>query len=229
MVASAVFFLFISGLMYLFRSGQTASNQSYWLQKTATQLRNTFNHLNMNLQRSSYPATIIFPGKIVDNSRNDFKVHLSTRLLLPAKEAKEVKSSKEFGTQFLRFTESSPERKNFEINNPASLTYHIYSLTKAGKILYHRYMESVSTDLPLFIGGIRRTHVPPEEAVLVEARELVDDVESIKVDSSSQATTTAPVSLEITCANPRGQTRRSEHFVGVPNVEVYFHPFDPDW
>ena len=229
MVAFGVFTLFLASALMLFRSGQNAGNQSYWLQKTATQLRNTVHHLSLTMQKSSSPTTIVFPGKIIESARNEFKVHISSRELVQASEAMEETQRNIPCTQFLRVTESLPERKNFEINNPASLTYHIYSLTKTGKILYHRYIESVSTIEPLFIEGVKRTRIPPEEATLAEARVLVDDVESVKIQLQRQVSRSTPVSIEITCANPRGKTRRAETFTGIPNVEVISHPFDPDW
>ena len=228
-VAFGVFTLFLASAFLLFRGGQNIGNQSYWLQKTAMQLRNTVHHFSLTMQKSSVPTTLLFPGKIVENSRNEFKVHVSSREIVPAAEAKEETSRETPGTQFLRVTESLPERKNFETNNPASLTYHIYSLTKTGKILYHRYMESMFTVEPLFIEGVKRTRIPPVEAILAEARVLVEDVESVKIQLQKPGSRNTPVTIEITCANPKGKTRRSEMYSGIPNVEVIVHPFDPDW
>lgn len=228
MVAFGVFGFFLMGITLLFRSGQTAGNQSFWLQKTGAAQRVVLHHMNVNLQKSSYPSTIVFPQKIIENSRNDFKVHVSSRENVLATACADVQGTSRPASQFLRLTEAFPERQKFEQENPASLTYHIYSLTKSGKILYHRYMESVSTLAPLYVESLRRTRVPPDEAAMLEGQELMDDVESVRVQAVAEGDSPSVI-VEITCANPRSHTRRTERLTGVPNVDVVVHPFDPEW
>jgi len=228
-LACAIFTLFSLALFSLFRSGQLAGNQSYWLQKTAGQLRNLSRYFSATIQKSSYPSTIVFPQKIVENSRNEFKIHVSNRKILKPEESKDRNDLNEPGTQFLRATQSIPEKKKFENETPAVINYHIYSLTKTGKILYHRYSESLSTTEPLYVEGVKRTRIPPEEAHLVESLVLVEDVESVKIEVSKQNPSRNVINIEVTCANPKGKTKRSDSFSGVPNVEVLVHPFDVDW
>ncbi len=228
MLACGIFGLFSIGLFALFRSGQMAGNQSYWLQRNASQMQTSFRKLTALFQKSSFPSTIVFPGKIIENTKNEFKVHISQRKTIVPADAKDVQGAKEPGTHFLRVTTSLPEKKKFESDNPALINYHIYSLTKSGKILYHRYSESVSTTEPLYIEGLKRTRIPSEDAALVESAELIDDVQELRVNVNDQSSGQS-VTLEVICANPKGHTKRSEMFNGIPNVGVFTHPFDPDW
>ena len=228
-VASGVFSLFLAGALLVFRSGHQAGNQSFWLQKTAQELRNMIQHVSGVVQRSSYPATIVFPGQVHENHRNEFKVHLSQRLLICATEAVPLENPAVPATQFLRVTESQPEKVHFEENSPAVLTYHIYSLTNTGKILYHRYSESVISGSPSYIKSISRTRIPPEEAVPTSSSQLVSDVESVRIEARDLMSPSPSFQLTITCKNPKGNTRRSEQTTGVPNVGVVVHPHDPDW
>jgi type II secretory pathway pseudopilin PulG len=228
-VAFGVFGLFAGALLALFRSGQTSSQQTFWLQKTGTQMRITMQHVHNALSRSSYPSTIIFPGTIIENSRNDFKVHISGREVLNAADALQSSDPQTPGTFFLRFVEAFPERQKGPEENPASLTYHIYSLTNSGKILYHRYMESLSTSGPLYVNSLRRTQIPPEGSVLIETQMLADDVAALRFTRPEVASTPNALEFEISCVNPKGKTRRSERFSGVPNVGVVVHPFAPEW
>jgi hypothetical protein len=135
----------------------------------------------------------------------------------------------EVGTQFLRFTESYPEKQGFQETTPASLTYHIYSLTKAGLLMYHRFEETVTSTPDDYMKGVPRPAVPPPFATLVESAELVSDVEAVQIGLQDNAATATPLLVEISCLYPRGQTRRSEAAAVVPNVGVVAHAVEADW
>jgi type II secretory pathway pseudopilin PulG len=230
-ISSALFSMFLAAILLVFRSGHQAGNQSMWLQKTAQEQRNAIQQINSVVRRSSYPSTIVFPGKILENTRNEFKVHLSGRGTLCATESAQPAGDgiDKPGTLFLRVTESNSEKVNFAETSPASLTYHIYSLTNTGKILYHRYSESVISGSPTYIKSIARTQIPPEEAALTSHSQLVSDVESVHIEPRGSSSSEPAFQLTITCKNPKGNTRRSESTICTPNVEVMVRPYAQDW
>ncbi len=233
LIASAVFSLFMAGLFLLFRSGQNASAQAFWIQRISGSLRNTTRHISQTVQKSSYPSTIVFPGNILENTGNDFRLHFTSRGTLFATQSISVPAPGPLGTQFLRFVESFPEKQGFNVNNAASLTYHIYSLSSQGKIYYHRYDENPGQSLPPAynqLSTIARPTIPPAGATLRQAQELIDNVESVAVSVPTTTATAPSVLVDITCRYPRGDTRRSEQAVVVPNVQAMVHPAgDPGW
>jgi Tfp pilus assembly protein PilV len=231
MIAFGMFSLFLIGLFSLYRSAQTASSTAFWLQNIATGLRNATRHISSKVQKSSYPSTLVYPSNIIENSRPDFRLHYSSRGRLTPSICRTTTQKTDVGTQFLRFTESYPEKQGFQETTPASLTYHIYSLTKAGLMMYHRFEETITSTPPDYMNGsgISRPTVPPPFATLVESVELVSDVEAIQIGLQDNAATATPLLVEISCLNPRGQTRRSESSAVVPNVGVVAHPVETDW
>lgn len=224
--------MFMIGLFSVFRGGQQVGAQGLWLQKTVTELRNATRHISTTISRSSFPSTIVFPGTIVENEKDDFKAHYSSEPCIEASRAKAVTGKATPGTQFLRFTESIPEQSGGTLTNPAILYYHVYSLAKDGRLLYNRYQRNISaTAAPYYIKDITQSAVPSSDMTLVESVELVTDVASVGVGISATTATITPILIDIECAWPRGKTRRSERAAALPNVPAHKHDAtaDADW
>lgn len=218
-VASGILTLFLAGLFALYSSGQSASGTAFWMQKTATALRNATRHLSQKAQQSSYPSTIIYPSKIIENTSQDFQLRVNETGTLLATACAAVSNKSDVATKVIWFVEALPERRGFDPEVPAQLIYHIYSLSRDGKLLYHRFQETISfTNPPDYIKGVPLPDIPPPTAALQESLELVEDVESVRVNIQESVATGTPVSLEITCKYPHGQTRRSDTITVVPNV-----------
>lgn len=224
-VAAGLMALFLAGLFALYSGGQTASGTAFWMQKTATALRNVARHLSNKVQQSSYPTTLVYPAKIVENSSPDFCLRVNAAGLLSATDSVAVADKTQVGTKFLWFTEALPERRGFDPEVTASLTYHVYSLTRAGKVMYHRFQEGIPftnaggpPPAPEFIQNVPRPTIPPPFAELQESAELVEDVEFVRVGIQDTTATGTPVLVEIGCKYPRGHTRRANTTTIVPNV-----------
>jgi|GEM_PF-824227 len=235
-VVCIVLSLFMTGLFSLYRSGQNAGSQAFWIQNTVSQLRNASRHISQTIQKSSYPATIVFPQKILENTRNDFMLHYTPKGTLSASQAKKYERKSTPGTLFLRAVECMPEKRGFQSDTQAVFNYHIYSLTKEGRLLYHRFEESIPFTSPdAYIQDVGKSQIPPKPLAPVESLELVSDVDSVGVkiqgNSRSDGVATAPpVIVDITCVMPNAHTKRSERIIGVPNVDAMEHDrVDPDW
>ncbi|HOY65499.1 MAG TPA: prepilin-type N-terminal cleavage/methylation domain-containing protein [Candidatus Ozemobacteraceae bacterium] len=232
LIAAGILSMFMIGLFSVFRGGQQVGAQGLWLQKTVSELRNASRHISNTLARSSYPSTIVFPGTIIENDIDDFKVHYASTPLIPANRARTVSGRGSPGTQFLRFTESIPEQSGGPMNVNAVLNYHVYSLTADGRLLYHRYQRSIpTTGGPNFIKDINESQVPSARTTLMESVELVTDVESVGIGISATTASLTPIIVDISCAWPRGNTKRNERVVTPPNVPAIPHEStaDPDW
>lgn len=217
-IAACILTLFMIGLFSLYRGGQQAGAQGLWLQKTVSEIRNATKHISSTISRSSYPSTIVFPGTIIENDIDDFKVHYSSEPLITATRAKSVTGRATPGTQVLRFTESIPEQSGGLMNVNAVLHYHVYSLTRDGRFLYNHYQRNIpTTGSPNFIRDINETQVPNARSTLIESVELVTDVESVGIDVANTTASVTPVLLDINCAWPRGKTKRGERVVASPD------------
>jgi hypothetical protein len=234
-VATGTLMLFLAGVFTLFRGGQSAGSQAFWLQKTITGLRNTSRHITQHVQRATFPSTIVFPGRIIENTNDDYWLHVSSRGTLFATQSIAVAGRTAPGRQFLRFVESVPERRGFGSSaddTPGQLKFHIYSLTRDGRLLYHRFDETLPLTNPgaNYMLGIFRPQVPPLGLSPTVSQELLTDVESVRFALHDETASTTPVVIDLTCAYPRGHTRRNERIVAVPNVTSLFHdPVDPAW
>lgn len=229
MVAAGVFMLFFVVVFGLLRGGQKAGEQAFWIQKTTTGLRNTARHVAQALQSSSLPSAIIFPGSILEaeDSTNDFKVHFSARGVLCATESVAITGNSVPGTQFLRIAEAVPEKRGFGVDVPGELKHHVYSLTKSGQLLYHRYDQTYTLDSGKNVTPA--VQLPPTAGSPSVAQAIVEDVEYIKIVSQTGAGDTSPLALDIVCKDPRGHTRRQERVVAVPNTAAVSHGSDAAW
>ncbi len=221
-VACGVLGLFLTGLFSLWRTGQNTSNQGFWLQKTINELRNTSKHLSMTLQKSSYPSTIVFPGNIVEQVHDDFKIHFTQGGTLFATQAIDLSGKERPGTYFLTFVESVPEKQGFNPAEQGRVNFNVYSLTKSGVLLYHRFRAEVPFTVPPdYIKKISFSRLFKDgSAPMAEAIELATDVEWVRIELLPSHENKIPIAVDISCAYPRGKTRRLERIVATPNVGV---------
>ncbi|MFZ2955586.1 MAG: prepilin-type N-terminal cleavage/methylation domain-containing protein [Candidatus Ozemobacteraceae bacterium] len=231
-VACLILGIFLSSAFLLFRGGQKAGGQALWLQNIVGEMRSAVRRMSENARRASLPSTIIFAGGITENTSEDFWCRISGRSPLFATEAAVVNGNPEKpGTRVLLFVEASPECIGGETSRPASISYHLYSLTSTGHFLYHRFEETVPrTSPPAYISGLRHASVPPPEAHLKESRDLLTAVESLEIFFNRISSSPQPLSLSITCSQPDGKSRRTERITLVPTTPILVVPRStPDW
>lgn len=229
-----LFFLFIH---HVFIGGAVRpGEQAIWAGRIVNQFRTFSQHLTQNARRTSVPVTLL-ETELRENTAEDFQCRIWGQQALFATEAVDVSGSAKPGAIVVRFVEAEPERIGGSAPSPAKITYHLYSLTQRGKLLYHSFTEKVGpTAPPDYIAALRRPTIPPPEATAGRSELLVDDVESIAIErppesrktssgseprlGSSAAEPRWPLTLIITCRWPRGQTRRTERITFVSNVPV---------
>lgn len=221
LIAAGVLSIFLIGVFSVFFGGQRMGNNAYWTQHAVNRLRNAVRHISDNVKKSSYPSTIIFPGQVFEATTNDFKIQYTSKAVTYATETKDIAGNAAPGTYLLQFTESIPEKRMFETDTPGTIRYHIYSLTKKGKLLYHHYEESgITTSGPDYAKGLSRNICPPAGATLTNSAVIADDVESVSIYPQAE-NAVSPMTLSITCRYPRGETRRTEQSTIVPNVSNF--------
>lgn len=218
LIAAGVLTLFMGGVFSVFFGGQRMGNNAYWTQHIVNSLRNACRHISDNVKKSSYPSTIIYPGQVFENTGDSFKLQFTSRITTFATETADITGTSAPGTYLLAFPESVPEKQMFETNTPGVIRYHIYSLTKRGKLLYHIYENNnVVTTSPDYARSISITGFPPGTAGLLRSSVIIEDVESVRI-SPQVENAVSPVTLSITCRYTRGETRRTEQATIVPNI-----------
>ncbi|GAB4273857.1 MAG: hypothetical protein Kow0029_13790 [Candidatus Rifleibacteriota bacterium] len=220
LIAAGVLSLFLAGAFTLFFGGQRMGSNAFWTQQIVNRLRNAVRHISDNVKKSSYPSTIIYPGQVYENTSDDFKLKFNSKKLIFATETADIAGSGSPGTYLFQFPECIPERRMFETDTPGTIRYHIYSLTKKGKLLYHMYEENnINTLGPNYAKDLSRSSYPPAGAALIKANVIADDVESVTIEPQ-QENQKSPITLSITCKYPRGETRRTEQATVVPNISI---------
>lgn len=218
LIGAAALTLFMGGLFSLYSGGQKLGSQSFWTQQTVNRLRNACRHISDNVKKSSYPSTIIYPGQVIENTTNDFRLKYNSKETMCATEAASVDGAANPGTYLFQFAESTPERQQFDADTPGTIRYHIYSLSREGKLLYHLYAENaVVTVTPDYVKALNRATFPPAAAVLERNMIIAEDVEFVSV-KAQQENVVSPLTISIACRYPRGETRRIEESTAVPNV-----------
>ncbi|MBF0503032.1 MAG: hypothetical protein HQM09_23070 [Candidatus Riflebacteria bacterium] len=220
-IACSVLTLFLCAAFLLLRGGEKHGGQALWLQKTLGSMRTIVRHMSEHARRASPPSTIVFAKNIVENTSDDFRSRVSGRERLAATESASVGYDECPATRLLLFIEATPER--FGGPNPctASISYNVYSLSREGRLLYHRFEESVpQTAPPEYIGTLRHPVIPPPEARLVESHSFMENVESVETMVSSQSSGVHTIAITITCVQPGSITRRTEKVSLVPNSAV---------
>lgn len=224
LIAFGVLTLFMAGVFLLFRQGQSAGAQTFWIQKVTAQMRDACKFITLTTARSSYPSAITFPGNIASSAGSNFRMHYSARGVggtLSAANAQPVTGVGAPGTLFLRFVESRPARFGFgPTETPGSIICHLFSLTRDGRVLYHVTNETTFTAANLPTLGL------PAAPTWHASRELVSDVASIGI--VPPGTASGALSLTIHCAWPRGHTTRDETCVVVGNVDCEAHAAGAD-
>lgn len=217
LIGAAALSLFMAGLFSLYSGGQKLGSQSFWTQQTVNKLRNACRHISDNVKKSSYPSTFIYPGKVIENTGNDFRLKFTAKEVTCATETVAVAGNNP-GTYIFQFAECTPERQQFETDTPATIRYHIYSLSNDGRLRYHLFTENaVVTVAPDFVKSLAKPTFPPGAAPLEKSAIIAEDVESIAI-KPQQENVVSPITVSITCRYPRGDTRRVEEATAVPNV-----------
>ncbi|MDN5279000.1 MAG: hypothetical protein PWR01_2965 [Clostridiales bacterium] len=218
-IAAGVLSLFLAAAFGVFFGGQRMGGNAFWTQQVVNRLRNACRHISDTVKQSSYPSTIIYPGQVYENTSDDFKLQYNSKSLIYATETADITGTNSPGTYLMQFPESIPEKKMFETDTAGTIRYHIYSLCKKGKLLYHMYEENnINTLGPDYARSLAKPSYPPAGATLKRSSVIAEDVESVSIFAQSEDAL-APITVSITCRYPRGETRRVEQATAVPNVK----------
>lgn len=226
-IASALLAAFMVGLFSLYRGGSKLSNATLWTQHTINQLKLACREIGSAVKKSTYPASITFPGTISENTGNDFGLHHFNGTMY-ATQTTGINGSGFVGAKIIALTESTPAKIGFAAadNHDAVLIYHVISLASNGELHYNRWQETVAGGA---IVGIARASVPPGSAAKIFGKVLARDVESVTCEPTSTGNLRSPLLVKITCRIPNGETSRSEQAVGTPNVNLVAHANIGGW
>lgn len=219
--------VFMVGLFSLYRGGSKLSNATLWTQHTINQLKLACREISTAVKKSTYPASITFPGKISENTGNDFGLHHFNGTMY-ATQTTGISGNGFTGAKIISLTESTPAKIGFSAtdNHDAVLIYHVVSLTDKGELQYGRWQETVAGGS---VSGIARASAPPGGAAKIFGSLLVRDVESVTCELTSTDNPRSPLLIRITCRIPNGETSRSEQAVGTPNVNLVPHTNIGGW
>lgn len=209
------------GLFSLYRGGSKLSNATLWAQNTINKLKLACREINTAIKKSTYPASITFPGDISENTDADFGLHHYNGTMC-ATQTSGMSGNGYEGAKILALTESTPAKIGFAAadNHNATLIYHVVSLRDNGELQYGRWQESVAGGS---IAGLARASLPPAGANRVFKTVLVHDVESVTCEPTSPGLARSPLLVKINCRMPNAETSRSEQAIGTPNVDLVPH------
>ena len=218
LIGAGVLSIFMAGLFALFSGGNRISSQTLWVQNSVNQLKLAARQISDAIKKGTYPSSIVFPQGLIEQATEDFFINYYSDQLF-ATQTVPLASTQTPATPFLAITESVPAKTGFGvgINNPASITYHIFSLSDDGRLHYHAFNETVSGDN---ISTLSRSSKPPAGANLTGYTNLVRDVESVSCVPQNPSDNMSPLRVTITTRYPRGNTTRTETAVGTPNVRL---------
>ena len=226
-IASAVTAVFMTGLFSLYRGGSNMSTATLWAQQTINQLKLACREINSAIKKSTYPASITFPGNISENTSAHFGLHHYNGTMYATQTAG-IGGTGFVGAKILALTESTPAKIGFAAadNKDAVLIYHVVSLEDNGKLHYYRLQETIAG---ASIAGLARPSIPPGGAAAVFSSVLARDVESVTCEPTSPGNPRSPLLVRINCKIPKGETSRSEQAVGTPNVALVPHNSIGGW
>lgn len=212
-ISCGILALFMTGVISLYTHGGKVGNTTMWLQNTINQLKLATRQINTSIQKSSYPSVIKYPSDIIKSEADNFKVNYVENEILTSN----VTTGEKI---FLKTTESIPASMGgINGNIVASISYHIYSLTSDGEIIYYRYEDTIK---PTEITTTYSKAVP--SGSLKYKTKLVKDVESVSCKKLEDTRNNSPLEITINCHMPRANTKRSETTIGVPNVDLKVMP-----
>jgi len=220
-IASAVMTLFMTGLFSLYRGGSNLSNATLWAQQTINQLKLACREINTSIKKSTYPASLTFPGNISENTNDNFALHHFNGTMY-ATQTVGIGGAGFEGAKVFALTESTPAKIGFAAadNKDAVIIYHVFSLAGNGNLHYGRWRETLPG---ANVAALSRPSIPPGGAVSEFHAILARDVESVTCEQTSPGNLRSPLLVKITCKVPRGETSRSEQGVGTPNVTLVPH------
>jgi len=215
-IASAILAVFMVGLFSLYRGGSKLSNTTLWAQQTINKLKLACREINTSIKKSTYPASITFPGEISENTGADFGLHYYNGVMCATQTAG-VSGNGHAGAKVIALTESTPAKIGFAAadNRDAVLIYHVISLADTGELHYGRWQETVAGNM---VATLARPSLPAGANVFRTV--LARDVESIACEPTTAGSLRSPLLVRITCRIPNGETSRSEQAVGTPNVDL---------
>lgn len=221
LIGAGVLSLFLAGAFSLFFGGQRMGSNAFWTQQVINRLRNACRHVSDNVKKSSYPSTIIYPGQVFENTGNDFRLQYNSKSLIYATETADIAGIAAPGTYLFQFPECIPEKRMFDSDTNGTIRYHIYSLCKKGKLLYHMYEETNISTMPSdYAKALSKPTFPPAGAARIRVQVIADDVESVSINPQVE-NEISPITISITCKYPKGETRRTEQATIVPNIHNY--------
>lgn len=224
-IAAAILAVFMVGLFSLYRGGSKLSNATLWAQQTINKLKLACREINSAIKKSTYPASITFPGDISENTGADFGLHHFNGTMY-ATQTVGINGSGFAGAKVFSLTESTPAKIGFAAadNRDAVLVYHVVSLEDNGELHYGRWQETVAGTS---VAGMARPSLPAGASTF--ATVLARDVESVTCEPTSVGNARSPLLVRITCRIPNGETSRSEQAIGTPNVDLVPHTNIGGW
>ncbi len=215
-IASAILAVFMVGLFSLYRGGSKLSNTTLWAQQTINKLKLACREINTAIKKSTYPASITFPGEISENTGADFGLHYYNGIMYATQTAG-INGNGFSGAKIIALTESTPAKIGFAAadNRDAVLIYHIISLASTGELHYGRWQETVAGNT---VAAMARPALPAGNNIFRTV--LARDVESVSCEPTTAGSPRSPLLVRIVCRIPRGETSRSEQVVGTPNVDL---------
>ena len=226
-IASAVTSIFMVGLFSLYRGGSNLSSATLWAQQTINHLKLACREVNTAIKKSTYPASVTFPGNINENTSDHFALHHFDGTMYATQTAG-ISGSGYQGAKVIALTESTPAKIGFAAadNKDAAIVYHVFSLAENGNLHYGRWREIIPGDS---VSSLSRPSLPPGGAESLFSTILARDVESVTCEPTSPGNLRSPLLVRINCKIPRGETSRSEQAVGTPNVALVPHNSIGGW
>ncbi|PKL50488.1 MAG: hypothetical protein CVV42_03060 [Candidatus Riflebacteria bacterium HGW-Riflebacteria-2] len=207
------------GVFSLYRGGSKLSNTTLWAQQTINKLKLACREINNAIKKSTYPASITFPGSISENTGGDFGLHHFNGTMY-ATQTVGINGNGFSGAKVFSLTESTPAKIGFAAsdNHDAVLIYHVVSLASDGNLNYGRWQETVAGTS---VSAMARPALPTGANIFKSI--LARDVESVTCEPTSVGSARSPLLIKITCRIPGGETSRTEQAVGTPNVDLISH------
>ena len=215
-IAAAILAVFMVGLFSLYRGGSKLSNATLWAQQTISKLKLACREISTSIKKSTYPASITFPGEISENIGADFGLHYYNGTMY-ATQTTGINGNGYSGAKVIALTESTPAKIGFAAadSHDAVMIYHVLSLAGTGELHYGRWQETVAGTS---VAALARPSLPAGANIFKTV--LARDVESIACEPTTAGNPRSPLVVKITCRMPGGETSRSEQAIGTPNVDL---------
>ncbi|MBF0545812.1 MAG: hypothetical protein HQM08_15320 [Candidatus Riflebacteria bacterium] len=222
-IAAVVFALFLVSALALFRSGKLTGEKANWIQAKTGSFRNTEIYLNTLIKKASYPCTFVFPSKILENKNKEFGFWLwDGKEIKPSPQSEKSNVKAINGETIFRFTESSHERRGGEKEEPLILIYHFLVLSSDGKLRHEAFKEAdLLTSPPEYAKALHRDSIPPSGLEKSELKDLIDDVQSVKVSLGGDPNGRRLINLMVKVSSAKNLGARDEKITLMPENEIF--------